>query len=204
MTANHYATGPAAGGVRDDGGLVARALGDRLAYGLIVGRYEAPLRRYVGRVLGSESQAAEDVLQEAFLKAYVNLNDYDQRRPFAPWLYRIAHNEAVSHLRRTHARPRPIGGDDGALILARLSDGVDWGERLTSFDDVRLVQAALAELAPRYRDVLVLRYLEDKNYDEISDILRLPPGTVATLIRRGADRLRTMLAASAPNAQGGT
>lgn len=192
-----------AGAPGDDAVLVARALRDRNAYALIVGRYEAPLRRYVGRVLGAESQAAEDVVQEAFLKAYVNLNDYDRRLPFAPWLYRIAHNEAVSHLRRTQARPRSIDGEDGALILARLSDGVDWGERLASFDDVRLVQAALAGLKPRYRDVLVLRYLEDRNYDEIADILRLPPGTVATLIRRGAARLRTMLAASAPDSAGG-
>ncbi|NJM29484.1 MAG: sigma-70 family RNA polymerase sigma factor, partial [Rhizobiales bacterium] len=92
---------------------------------------------------------------------------------------------------------RAIDGEDGALILAHLSDGIDWDERFAAFEAVKLVRAALGELSPRYRDVLVLRFLEDKDYDEISDILELPPGTVATLIRRGAEKLRTALAAPA-------
>lgn len=185
-------------GPGNDANLVAQALRDPNAYAPIVARYEAALGRYARRLLGGDAQAAEDVVQETFIKAYVNLNDYDRRRPFAPWLYRIAHNEAVSHLRRQGAGPRPIDGEDGALILARLSDGVDWSQRFAAADDARRLGLALDDLAPRYRDVLVLRYLEDKNYDEISDILQMPPGTVATLIRRGVAKLRALLSAPEP------
>ena len=87
----------------DDGLLVAAALRDRHAYSALVRRYESVLGRYVRRLLGRYGQSAEDVLQETFIKAYVNLNDYDRSRPFAPWIYRIAHNEAVSFLRKQRA-----------------------------------------------------------------------------------------------------
>lgn len=89
--------------------LVLAALADSIGYGAIVGRYEFVLRRYVTRLLGSHAQAVDDVLQETFLKAYLNLNDYDQARAFSPWLYRIAHNEAISFLRKLRAQPQAIG-----------------------------------------------------------------------------------------------
>ena len=95
--------------------LVRASLRDPAAYALIVRRYEPPLKRYVGRLLGTSSLQVEDVLQEVFIKAYVNLNDYDQRRPFSPWIYRIAHNEAMTLLRRRRAEPQVISGEEGLL-----------------------------------------------------------------------------------------
>ncbi len=176
----------------DDAALVAAALRDPKAYGAIVLRYEMVLRRYVKRVLGQHNQASEDVVQEVFIKAYVNLNDYDPMRPLAPWLYRIAHNEAVSYLRKKGAQPRLIDGEDGRLILEKLRDDSSFGAEPANLSESG-VRQALDGLEPRYRDVLVLRYIEDKSYDEISDILRMPPGTVATRIRRGLERLRAAL-----------
>jgi RNA polymerase sigma-70 factor (ECF subfamily) len=184
---------------QDDGALVARALRDPNAYGAIVLRFEAVLKRYVRRLLGRHAQSAEDVLQDAFLKAYVNLNDYDPSRPLAPWLYRIAHNEAVSFLRKHGAQPRIVDGEDGRIILERLRDETA-ADATVRFDFAESgIHDALAGLDPRYRDVLVLRYLEDKSYDEISDILEMPPGTVATRIRRGLERLKSSLPASPGN-----
>lgn len=181
---------------QDDGALVARALRDPNAYGAIVLRFEFVLKRYVRRLLGRHAQFAEDVLQDVFIKAYLNLNDYDTARPLAPWLYRIAHNEAVSFLRKRGAEPQVIDGEDGRLILERMQDGTS-AERAERFDFAESgIRYALAGLDPRYRDVLVLRYLEEKSYDEISDILEMPPGTVATRIRRGLERLKSSLAAS--------
>lgn len=184
---------------QDDGALVARALRDPNAYGAIVLRFEVVLKRYVRRLLGRHAQSAEDVLQDAFLKAYVNLNDYDPSRPLAPWLYRIAHNEAVSFLRKHGAQPRIIDGQDGRIILERLRDETA-ADATARFDFAESgIHDALAGLDPRYRDILVLRYLEDKSYDEISDILEMPPGTVATRIRRGLERLKSSLPASPGN-----
>jgi len=184
---------------QDDGALVARALRDPNAYGAIVLRFEAVLKRYVRRLLGRHAQSAEDVLQDVFLKAYINLNDYDTARPLAPWLYRIAHNEAVSFLRKRGVEPQVIDGEDGRLILERMRDETA-ADATVRFDLAESgIHGALAGLDPRYRDVLVLRYLEDKSYDEISDILEMPPGTVATRIRRGLERLKSSLPASPGN-----
>ena len=173
-----------------DATLVALSLRDPRAYGAIVRRFEAVLRRYVKRLLGQHGQAAEDVVQDVFVKAYVNLNDYDQSRPLGPWLYRIAHNEAVSYLRKRGREPRLIDGEDAQLILAKLHDESAFGTAPLSDSGV---QQALDGLEPRYRDVLMLRYVEDKSYDEISDILQMPPGTVATRIRRGLEQLKLAL-----------
>jgi len=180
----------------DDRQLVEAALRDRQAYASLVRRYETVLGRYVKRLLGRHGQSAEDVLQDIFIKAYVNLNDYDRSRPFSPWIYRIAHNEAISFLRKRNAERQVIAGDDALLILDRVADGDDpdaaWQRSRTEGD----VRKALSELDQRYRDVLVLRYLEEKSYDEIADILEMPPGTVATLINRGLKKLQSPLRTS--------
>ena len=76
-------------GSPSDSELVVAALGDARTYGLLVRRWESQLGRYVRRILGRDGQAADDVLQEVFLKAYVNLHDFDRTRPFGPWIYRI-------------------------------------------------------------------------------------------------------------------
>ena len=175
--------------------LVLAALADSNSYGAIVARYEFVLRRYVMRLLGSHAQAVDDVLQETFLKAYLNLNDYDQARAFSPWLYRIAHNEAVSFLRKLRAQPQAIGGEDGRQMLERIV-GVELNEKRLSGRSEETMASALQALDPRYRDALVLRYLEERSYDDIADILELPMGTVATRIRRGLQRLRASLVAS--------
>lgn len=177
----------------DDRALVEAALHDRNAYARIVTRYEDMLGRYVRRLLGRNAEAVDDVLQEAFIKAYVNLNDYDTSRPFAPWIYRIAHNEAISFLRKRRTQPQVIDGEDGRLILERMTDGTDLEETYGFIGIEKRIQAAIAELGQHYRDVLVLRYIEEKSYDDIADILALPPGTVATRIRRGLERLKTVL-----------
>ncbi len=177
----------------DDGQLVAAALRDRHAYAALVRRYESVLGRYVRRLLGRHRQSTEDVLQDIFIKAYVNLNDYDRSRPFAPWIYRIAHNEAVSHLRKQRAGFQAFDGEDMLLILERVADSDNPEDNLQNSRTQGDVRKALSQLDQRYRDVLVLRYLEEKSYDEIADILQLPPGTVATFIQRGLKQLRTPL-----------
>lgn len=179
----------------DDAELVAKALRDTRAYGEIVRRYEHVLKRYVRRLLGGHAQHAEDVVQDSFIKAYVNLNGFDRRRPLSPWLYRIAHNEAVSFLRKRGAGPLLIDGEDGRLLLERVcAEDMSFGPQLRETHCGSL-ELALNDLPPHYREVIALRYLEDKTYDEISDILAMPPGTVATRIRRGLQHLKTLYAA---------
>jgi RNA polymerase sigma-70 factor, ECF subfamily len=176
-----------------DTDLVAHTLRDTSVYAVLVRRWEPPLTRYVRRLLGSNNQSAEDVLQETFLKAYINLNDFDQSRPFGPWIYRIARNEAITFLRKKRIEPPQVSSEDAILILERLSDGITAQE---IYDQKRMneqIRAAINSMDARYREPLMLRYLEDKGYDDIADILELPSGTVATLIHRGTKQLRAAL-----------
>ena len=178
-----------------DQDLVAAALRDRNAYAQIVGRWQPVLSRYLRRLLGQSVEATEDVLQEVFIKVYVNLNDYDPTRPFGPWIYRITRNEALSFLRKRKAEPPMVTGEDAQLIIERLSDGVDVQETAERMRIEEKVRGAINQLDLRYRDVLVLRFLEDKGYDEIAEIMQVPPGTIATLISRGTKQLRSALEA---------
>jgi RNA polymerase sigma-70 factor, ECF subfamily len=180
----------------DDRSLVEAALRNPAAYAGVIERYEHVLGRYVRRLLGRHAEAAEDVMQEVFIKAYMNLNDYDRSRPLAPWIYRIAHNEAISYLRKRKAEPQAVDGADAQLLIERIADPDDPDRALGRALALGDIRKALDGLDPRYRDVLVLRYLEDKSYDEISDILEMPPGTVATLINRGLKRLKEPLSAA--------
>ena len=177
--------------------LVRAALARAADYAKVVARFEGVLERYVKRLLGKYSNAASDVLQEAFIKAYMNLNDFDQSRSFSPWIYRIAHNEAISYLRKRKAEPQTIDGEDGQVILERIADGSDTFSSLMMKEQARQLQEALTALDARYRDILVLRYLEDKSYSEIADILHLPPGTVAIRLKRGLEQLKSSLTGGA-------
>jgi RNA polymerase sigma-70 factor (ECF subfamily) len=176
-----------------DQDLVRASLRDPKMYALIVRRYEPLLKRYVGRLLGARSAHVEDVLQEVFIKAYVNLNDYDQKRRFSPWIFRIAHNEAMSLHRRKRTEPQLISGEEGLLILERMTEATDVQKNLDVARNEDRLRAAIAGLSRRYRDVIILRYLEERDYEDIADILQLPIGTVATLVSRGKQRLRRTL-----------
>ena len=178
-----------------DQALVAAALKDRNAYALIVQRWQPVLTRYLRRFLGQSLEATEDIVQDVFIKVYINLNDYDRERPFAPWIYRIARNEALSFLRKRRAEPPLVTGEDAQLIIENMSDGSDVQEIAERMRIEERVRAAINQLDMRYRDVLVLRFLEDKGYVEIAEIMHIPPGTVATLISRGTKQLRAALLA---------
>jgi len=179
-----------------DQALVAAALLDGDAYAPLVERYEAPLTRYLYR-LGCRSKSdADDILQEVFIKAYRNLNGYDATMKFSSWIYRIAHNETMTFFRKSSRAPRVARDDDELVAFDELPDGTSIAAELDAELDAAVVRDAVSRLDPKYRDVLVLRFLEDRSYEEISDILRKPPGTVATLISRAKVRLRAILAST--------
>ena len=162
-------------------------------------RWQPVLSRYLRRILGQSAEATDDILQEVFIKVYVNLNDYDPGRPFGSWIYRIARNEALSFHRKRKAEPLLVTGEDAQALIERLSDGFDVHETSERMRIEESVRSAIAQLELRYRDVLILRFLEDKGYDEIAEILHVPPGTVATLITRGTKQLRASLQAAGVN-----
>ena len=169
--------------MQEDVSLVARSLQNPDAYVFIVEKYEKPLLRYLLRISNISREEGEDLLQNVFLKAYQNLNDFDQSLKFSSWIYRIAHNEVISAWRRRSARAEEVNLEtaEAAQILAST---LDIPRQTDQKFLAKFVQEILAKISQKYREVLVLRFLENKDYAEISDIMRRPMGSVATLVHR--------------------
>lgn len=180
---------------KTDQELIADAIFDRHAFSEIVHKYEAPMRRYIKRLGCADNNDADDVLQEIFIKVFINLNDYDPNLKFSSWLYRIAHNETISFFRKKKARPSVLINEDAEEFFENLADDADSVELSHQRYDAGIIQDVLSSLDQKYKEVLVLRFLEEKSYTEISDILRMPEGTVATLINRGKKEFKAALEA---------
>ena len=159
---------------------------DKELYTHIVRRYEKKLLRYIKRYIKGEDMA-EDVLQTVFIKAYENLQSFDIKRNFSSWIYRIAHNEALNKIKREN---RSVSGFDPKILEILVENNDNPAKEHDSKELKVQIEKCFSELPIKYRDVLTLFYLEDKKYEEISDILRLPSGTVATRINRGKKLLQ--------------
>lgn len=170
--------------------LVARTLENPEIYALLVERYEKKLLRYIMRILSGTKEDAEDILQDVFLSAYKNLNDFDQDLKFSSWIYRIAHNKVISHFRKVTARPKTMTYEGDSQLLNILASEEDIGKNMEKKHDAAEVRDVLDELDEKYREALVLKFLEEKDYKEISDILEKPMGTVATLINRAKKQFK--------------
>ncbi len=168
---------------KTDEELMGNVLVHREYFACLVSRYEKKLLRYVLRFMPGLQEEAIDLLQEVFIKVYVNANDFDPSLKFSSWIYRIAHNEAVSWLRKKKARPDTVVVDDEDIALLSVSE-----EMSSSLHETHLsrdtVERVLERMKEKHRTILILRFMEGKQYDEIADILKIPEGTVATNIHR--------------------
>lgn len=182
-----------------DQDIVRQTLRDRHMFRILVQRYQDALLRYIRRIGCTDSEAAKDILQESFLKAYSSLNDYDPAFSFSTWIYRIVHNETMSHFRKQKNRPHIVADESALYLFETIPDELD----IVGEADMRLrgraVSAALAKMKPKYRKVLILRFFEEKSYDEIANILRIPNGTVATYLSRGKAELGELLKKHKPS-----
>ncbi len=169
--------------------LVAKTLKNPEIYALLVERYEKKLLRYIMRILSGTKEDAEDILQDVFLSAYKNLNDFDQDLKFSSWIYRIAHNKVISHFRKVTARPKTMTYEGDSQLLNILASEEDIAKSMEKRHDAAEVRDVLDELDEKYREALVLKFLEEKDYKEISDILEKPMGT-ATLINRAKKQFK--------------
>jgi len=178
-----------------DNEIVARSLENLDYFSCLYQRYEPELLRYIRRISGMDEEEARDILQESFIKIWRNLNEYDSGLKLSSWLYRIVHNETVSHLRKKRSYGKDKTTDAGLYrnILADDPETVrDREEKIVNTLEI------LDHLPGKYQEVLVLKFLEMKSYEEISDILRIPLGTVAIRINRAKKIIRD-LAEKEPN-----
>jgi len=173
-----------------DEDLIPLILKNRDFFAILMERYEQKLTRYIKKISGLNTQDTEDILQDIFLKVYQNLNDFDPSLKFSSWIYRISHNEIISHWRKSKTRPQFVGGDEIDNFLHNIASKLDIHKDLQDKslqDDIKKV---LAKMDLKYREVLVLKFLEEQSYEEISDILKKPMGTVATLINRAKKQFK--------------
>jgi RNA polymerase sigma-70 factor, ECF subfamily len=161
---------------------------DKELYGEIIKRYGGKLSRYLRKFIGNEEDL-NDALQEIFIKTYRYLYGFDVKKRFSPWIYRIAHNEAVNQIRRRHRDNVPLE-DVEYKIIDEKNDVIGDLRRKVLKEDL---ERALADMKMKYREPLILFYFEQKSYEEIGEILRLPTGTVGTLISRGKKMLKEKL-----------
>jgi RNA polymerase sigma-70 factor (ECF subfamily) len=177
----------------DDAPLIAATLaGDSAAFGRLVGLYQDRLYNSLLRVVGSAEDAG-DIVQDAFVQAFVKLDTFRGSSAFYTWLYRIAFNLAMSRARRE----RKTVSLDGmkTLVGSEPVDGQPAPEAsLEQREHVEMVHAALAELSTEFRTILVLREIDGCRYEEIAEILDLPVGTVRSRLFRARMALRDELA----------
>jgi len=149
---------------------------DKEAYAEIVLRFQSKLLRYANNLTRDEAMSA-DIVQNSFLKAFVNLNSFKNKLKFSTWIYRIVHNEAINELVK-HRRETPILPNMDFVGNIDLEDNFDKEEIKAR------ISGCLNQIPLLYAEPLSLFFLEDKSYEEISDILRVPIGTVGTRINR--------------------
>ena len=167
---------------KTDNELVGMSLKDPDQFLCLSKRYENKLLRYIMRISKFSREDAEDVLADVFIKTYYNLNGFDKELQFSSWIYRIAHNETVSAIRKKVVRPQvSLEVED----LERFGDDFDMTKDIDNSYDRKIIDEALSNLDEKYREVLVLRFLDEKDYVEIADILKKPVSTVGNLILRG-------------------
>ena len=175
-----------------DGELIVGAISGRVdGFEELVRRYQRPITSYVFRMLGNY-EASLDVTQEVFIKVYNSLTKYSAEYKFSTWLYRIAHNAAVDHMRRNSVTPQSIETEnaDGTFqiqIESRWASPEQDHERSEWRTEI---DAVVKCLPSAYRDLIVLRHGRDLSYDEIAEVTGLPLGTVKNRLFRAREMMR--------------
>jgi len=181
---------------KTDKELVLLTLDEPAVFGVIMERYEKRMLIYIKRISSVTNEEAEDILQDSFLKAYQNLNNFDQELTFSSWMYRIVHNETISNWRKNKSRPQGNAVYVDDEFLERIVDSQDIQGDVDKDILKKSVENIMIDMDDKYREILILKYIEDKSYEEISDILKKPAGTIATHISRAKKQFRDLCMSS--------
>ncbi|MEN8697830.1 RNA polymerase sigma factor SigW [Bacillus infantis] len=170
--------------------------GDQNAFGEIVEIYKDKVFQLCFRMLGNRHEA-EDIAQEAFLRAYINIQSFNIDLKFSTWLYRIATNLCIDRIRKKkpdYFLDAEVAGTDGLTMYSQIAADTRLPEEdVESLELQETIQNEISKLPEKYRSVIVLKYIEELSLNEISEIMDLPLGTVKTRIHRGREALRKQL-----------
>ncbi|QKS69824.1 RNA polymerase sigma factor SigW [Paenalkalicoccus suaedae] len=170
--------------------------GNQDAFAELMDLYKDKVYHIAYRMLGN-SHEAQDVAQEAFLRAYTNIDSYDTNRKFSTWIFRIATNLSIDRIRKKkpdfHLEDQVAGTEDLDYHSQFAADEDLPEDQVVQLEMQEWVQQEIMELPPKYRSAIILKYIEDLSLKEISEILNLPVATVKTRIHRGREALRKRL-----------
>lgn len=169
---------------KSDEDLVLLSVDNQNYFVCLMERYETKLLKYIKRISGLKQEDCEDLLQDVFIKAFLNLRSFSPDLKFSSWVYRITHNHVISNYRKIKSRGVEVYESEDQPLWENMVSDVD----ASKMAELSLLQGnvsiVLDKLKIEYREVLVLRFWEDKDYQEISDILQKPVNTVGTLLNR--------------------
>ncbi|MFA5777075.1 MAG: RNA polymerase sigma factor [Parcubacteria group bacterium] len=163
----------------------------------LVNRYQKKLFIYLYRFIGNKEET-EDLLQNVFLKVYKYCENFDTERKFSSWIYRIAHNEAVNCIKRKSIK-KFISLEDFVSSKDRIETKSDAKSPMEVWISKELrneMKDALKKLPEKYKEVLEMRYFQEKSYEEISKALKKPVNTIGTLINRAKGKLESVVGLS--------
>ena len=185
-----------------DADIVALAQQGRdLAFRELVRRYERPVFSLIYRMV-RDREAAEDLAQDSFVKVLNHIDRYNPEFKFSSWIFKIANNVAIDHLRRRQPQTVSMDGSPHATSASEIeassfeiaADQENALQELEAREIGSAIERAIARLRPEYRACIMLRHIEDRSYEEIATTLDLPLGTVKTYIHRARNELRVLLA----------
>lgn len=191
---------PHLAGLSDQAVVALAQEGREPAYRELLARYERPVFTLIFRMV-RDRELAEDLSQETFVKVLNNIDRYSTDFKFSSWLFKIANNVTIDHLRKRQLETVSIEGSpdastpdqEKATALAIVSPGESPLEELESRELGSAIEKAIGKLRPEYRSCILLRHVEAYSYEEISEIVGLPLGTVKTYIHRARQELREAL-----------
>ncbi len=176
-------------------------MGRESAYRELIRRYQRPIYSLIYRMVRNK-ELAEDLAQDTFIKMLNGIGSYRPEYKFSSWIFKIANNAAIDHLRRREldtlsldGSPHAEGAEAIEATTLQIGDGQESQlEEVTSRELGAQIEAAVGRLRPEYRNCILLRHVEGRPYEEIAEILDLPLGTVKTYIHRARNELRALLA----------
>lgn len=171
--------------------LIDRCLaGDSRAFNDLINRYKRQVFALIFRLVHNQSDA-EDIAQNTFIKAYKSLGSYDPSYPFLTWLFKIAHNSAIDFLRAQKPDSLSIHDEENPLDIEDTDTSLE--ERIEAASQQELIDKVLGTLPPLYREILILRHQQELSYEEISETLDIPVGTVKIRLFRARDIMKQKL-----------
>jgi RNA polymerase sigma-70 factor (ECF subfamily) len=181
----------------EDSRLIAQALrGDNRAYQRLMEKYHDAIYNFIYRMIHDREQV-EDLTQEAFIKAFASLKSFNEEFAFSTWLYKIATNNSIDYIRKKklqmYSIDKPIESKDSDFAFELPDESAEADKHLISGQRAQLVREAINQLPEKYRQVILLRHAEERSYEEIAKMLKLPIGTVKAHIFRARELLYRQL-----------